>query len=116
MWRGFAMKQGNRPGFRHVEVPHPAKVLALVRDRKVARVQELCGLLGFFQVLSIPGEFERLERELGTILNDLAAAGLVTQDGEKLAPTELITKIQKALRIGLTNLSEGSEQAEPGDR
>src|SRR4051812_34435518 len=91
----------------------PAKVLSLIRDGKVATVSELRAAwrLDFrTDALSI-----MLENRLGEILDNLAEAGLVLQQGERLAPTDLIAKIQKALHLSLRELSKTCQGAESGD-
>jgi hypothetical protein len=92
----------------------PAKVLSLIRDGKVASRSELRSALGFDNLPPSIYPVEAFESRLWDILDDLAAAGLVSQEGAKLAPTELIAKVQKALHISLTELGKAYEQAEPG--
>jgi hypothetical protein len=91
----------------------PAKVLSLIRDGKVATVAELYAAFGLdarTDPLSI-----KLRRRLREMLSDLVEAGLVNREGEKIAPTELIAKIQTALHLSLTELSKASQGAESDD-
>jgi hypothetical protein len=89
----------------------PANVLSLIRDGKAGTVSNLRSALGFDD---LPPSLNPViyKRRLREILDDLVAARLVTQEGENLAPTELIAKIQKALHISLTELTEAYRRTE----
>jgi|SRR6266542_343473 len=91
----------------------PAKVLSLIRDGQAASLMELCVVLGIDDVS--PTIRYMFMRDLEHIVDHLAEAGLVSKEGEKLAPTELIARIQKALDISLTELSEVCQRAGSSD-
>jgi hypothetical protein len=92
----------------------PAKVLSLIRDGQVASLSELHGALGIDNLPPSIMPWAYYDR-VTNIVNSLAEAGLVRKEGEKLAPTELIVKIQKALHISLTELSEARQGADSGE-
>jgi hypothetical protein len=87
----------------------PAKVLSLIRDGKVTSLEELNRALGIEDVSPTIQPLYRAR--VAQIVYALAEAGLVTEEGQELAPTALIAKIQKALHISLTELSEAYQQA-----
>jgi hypothetical protein len=91
----------------------PAKVLSLIRDGKATCLGTLSYELGMEGVIPM-SVIQLVEQHLESIVNDFAKAGLVTKEGENFAPTDLILRIQKALQISLTELSEawsGEEKA-----
>jgi hypothetical protein len=92
----------------------PAKILCLIRDGKPASIMEL------YEQLAIEGLLPRTVvtfaiHRLEEIVNNLALAGLVTKQGQKLVSTELVGKMQIALQISLRELAEVRQRAEPPD-
>lgn len=93
----------------------PANVLKLIRDGKVTSVAELQGIMGFNDLARRHSDRYLFEDRLKQILDSLTAADLVRREKDKLIPTELIERIQKALEISLTELSEFAARGDPGD-
>ena len=87
----------------------PARVLLLIRDGVAATLSELDRELGVAS-LSMTIRY-RLEARVRHIVDDLTEAGLVRKEGERVAPTELVGRIQKALHLSLREFSEAQGQA-----
>jgi hypothetical protein len=94
----------------------PAKVLSLIRDGHVTTLEGLCNKWNI-RNLEIRSDFEgeRARAILSHIVDNLAEAGLISTEGGKLAPTALVAKIQQALHLSLTDLSEMQQRPHASD-
>ncbi len=91
----------------------PVRVLFLIRDGAAASISDLHRELG---VIEVPPTMRfRSEARVRHIVENLAEAGLVTMEGDKIAPTAMIGRIQRALNLSLRKLSEAREQEGSGE-
>jgi hypothetical protein len=87
-------------------------VLRYIRDGEANSLEELCDVTGLNNILSLSARTIG-EGLLTHILRDLEEASLIAVDNGKFRPAPLLDKIQKALRLRLTELSRWGGSAVP---
>src|SRR4051794_15837615 len=84
-------------------------ILCLIRDGKASSYSDL---IRYFSKLGISNTSETALRQMIVVhTRRLIDAGLIKANGRELEPTSLITKIQSALDISLTDLSKAGPNA-----
>jgi hypothetical protein len=89
---------------RAIDAPY---ILRLIRDRKFRSIQDVFDHYGLEAIKEATFEIDQDVNLIYGILLTLHDAGLITMDadGESIAPTPLIEKVQRALQISLSKLS-----------
>jgi hypothetical protein len=83
---------------------NPSLILLLVRD---GTTNSLPSLLKYFRIDDVPPTSQyKLRRNVEAVLHELMEAGLITEEDGVYTTTTLVPKIQSALGLSLTELSQ----------
>jgi hypothetical protein len=83
---------------------NPSLILLLVREGKA---NSLSSLLKYFRMDDVPPTSQyKMRRNIEAVLHELMEAGLITEKDGEYKTTSLVAKIQSALALSLTELSQ----------